>query len=503
MVPTAALAPGQPAAVAATPAGTLPPFDAMYAAIDARDTRFDGAFYTAVTSTGIYCRPSCPAPTPQAKNVRFVRTAAQAQQLGFRPCLRCFPEALPGTAGWDPHATLTGQALALIEDGELDGGTVPQLAQRLGTSARTLNRLLTESTGAPALAHARAHRARTAFRLLASTDLSTTDIAFTAGFGSVRQFNETMYQLFARTPGDLRAAARRSPRPTAPGTPVSLSARLRYGGALDLDGLLRWFGARTLPGVDRVDAGSYSVGLRLPRGAGQARIGVDSTGQLRAHLVLDDAADLPAAVATARHLFDLDADSAAIDSSLSRHEWLTESVAHRPGARLPGEPTLTESLLRAICTQQVSVAAGRAQLTRLVQTVRDGDATATEPTRLLAFPSAAEALATLPGWFRGPGARRQALERTLALLAEAGEPADRDGTAALLERVGALKGVGPWTLAYAALRSVGDPDVDLSGDAALLSRARTLGLAQDRRGLETLLGTTRPWRSYAALHLWG
>lgn len=492
----AAPAPGQHAA-----AGQLPPFDAMYAAIDARDTRFDGAFYTAVTSTGIYCRPSCPAPTPQAKNVRFVRTAAEAQQLGFRPCLRCFPEALPGTAGWDPHATLTGRALALIEEGELDGGTVPHLAQRLGTSTRTLNRLLTESTGAPALAHARAHRARTAFRLLASTELSTTDIAFTAGFGSVRQFNETMRELFARTPGELRAAARRSPRPTAPGTPVSLSARLSYDGALDVDGLLRWFGARTLPGVDRVDTGTYSVGLRLPRGGGQARIGLDSGGKLRAHLMLDDAADLPAAVTAARHLFDLNADSAAIDSSLSRHPWLAASVAKRPGVRLPGEPTLTESLLRAICTQQVSVAAGRAQLSRLVRAVAvDAPAPATP---LRAFPSASQALATLPEWFRGPGARRDTLERTLTLLADADEPADRDGVAALLERVGTLKGIGPWTVAYASLRSLADPDVDLSGDAALLTRARTLGLAQDRKSLDTLLGTTRPWRSYAALHLWG
>lgn len=501
MSPTAvAPSPGQHTAT-----GTVLPFDAMYAAIDARDTRFDGAFYTAVTSTGIYCRPSCPAPTPQAKNVRFVRTAAEAQQLGFRPCLRCFPEALPGTAGWDPHATLTGRALALIEDGELDGGTVPQLAQRLGTSTRTLNRLLTESTGAPALAHARAHRARTAFRLLASTELSTTDIAFTAGFGSVRQFNDTMRELFTRTPGELRAAARRSPRPTAPGTPVNLSARLSFHGALDLEGLLRWFGARSLPGVDHASGDSYSVGLRLPRGAGEARIGLDSGGKLRVHLLLDDAADLPAAVTTARHLFDLDADSEAIDSALSTHPWLTGSVAQRPGVRLPGEPTLTESLLRAICTQQVSVAAGRAQLTRLVAAV-SADREAQPPASgrgLASFPTAAQALAALPDWFRGPAARRDTLERTLALLADAGEPADRDGVAAVLERVGTLKGIGPWTVAYASLRSVGDPDVDLSGDAALLSRARTLGLAHDRTGLDQLLSTTRPWRSYAALHLWG
>ena len=514
------------------------PFDAAYAAIHARDTRFDGAFYTAVLTTGIYCRPSCPAPTPKPGNVRFVRSAAQAQAQGFRACLRCFPEALPGSAQWDPHATLAGRALALIEDGALDEAPIEQLASSLGTSARTLHRVLVEETGAPPVAHARAHRARTAFRLLASTDLNTADVAFSAGFGSVRQFNDTVKELFERTPSQLREAARRSPRVTAPGTPVSLSARLPSNGPVDSDGLLAWFAARTVNGVDEVTGGNYRVALRLPRGAGTLSIGLDGQASLRARLLLDDAADLPSAVATARRLFDLDADSRSIDAALGRLPWLRDSVAARPGARIPGEPTLTESLLRAICTQQVSVAAGRAQLQRLAAAVHgepgeqgkqgeqgaetghaasgtEGEAgrdaaTGTDPhattaneRALLPFPSAAQALETLPEWFRGPAARRATLDSVLTLLAQRGDPAAGDEAAAALDEVAGLKGIGPWTLGYSRLRTLGDPDVDLSGDGALLSRAKARGLATDKKTLAELLNQARPWRSYAALHLWG
>jgi len=521
---------------ATSPAAEAPlPFDAAYAAIDARDARFDGVFYTAVLTTGIYCRPSCPAPTPKPGNVRFVRTPAQAQAMGLRPCLRCFPEALPGTPGWAPRSDLAARALAAIADGDLDEEPLDAFAARLGTSARTLHRVMVQETGAPPVAHARAHRARTAFRLLASTDLPAADIAFTAGFGSVRQFNDTVRQVFDRTPSQLRDAARRSPRVTAPGVPASLSARLDARGQVDVDGLLAWFAARTLPGVDKVERGEYRVALRLPHGAGTLAVGTTAGGALRARLSLDDAADLPAAVTAARRLFDLDADSPNIDAALARLPWLREAVAARPGARIPGEPTLTESLMRAIATQQVSVASGRAQLRRLVESVHGGDpeqagdaGPANRPARdadgsghppgptptaegghassgrvLRPFPTAAEALAALPDWFRGPATRRATFERTLALLAGRGEPADRDGIATLLGEVRELKGIGPWTVAYARLRTLGDPDVDLSGDGALLSRARTLGLATDRKDLTTLLDGARPWRSYAALHLWG
>ncbi len=537
----AAAGPGGPVASGAEVTGpTAPlPFDAAYAAIHARDARFDGQFYTAVLSTKIYCRPSCPAPTPKPQNVRFVRTAAEAQGMGLRPCLRCFPEALPGTPQWAPRTELARRALELIAGGGLDEASLDTLARRLHTSPRTLHRVMVEETGAPPVAHARAHRARTAFRLLASTDLPNTEVAWAAGFGSVRQFNDTVKQVFDRTPSQLREAARRSPRVSAPGVPAALSARLEARGPVDVPGLLQWFGARTLPGVDEVLGSQYSVALRLPRGTGTVSVGLDADERLRATLTLDDAADLTAAVRVARHLFDLDADSPTIDAALWQLPWLRDGVATRPGARIPGEPTLTESLCRAIATQQVSVAAGRAQLRRLVEAVNGptgrpaeapADAPAAAPgepsggaaeasgaggdaialgdptpsgTHLTPFPTAAAALETLDAWFRGPAARRDTFERVLALLAEAGEPTDRDGASALLDEVGALKGIGPWTIAYARLRTVGDPDVDLSGDGALLSRARTLGLAEDKRRLTTLLDGARPWRSYAALHLWG
>jgi len=501
------------------------PFDAKYTAIDARDARFDGAFYTAVLTTGIYCRPSCPAPTPRRENVTFLRTAAEAQVRGFRPCLRCFPEALPGSPAWDPAATLAGRALALIDNGALDSGdggvlaaraaaegppTVPALASRLGVSVRTLNRALVEATGAPALAHARARRARGAFRLLASTDLPVADVAFSAGFGSIRQFNDTIRAVFARSPGELRTASRRAggtPERVA-AAPVALSARLPLRGPLDWTGMLGWFAARTVSGMDRIDAGAYERALALPNGLGLLRLGPDPSGVLRARITLDDARDLPAAVATARRLTDADADLPGIESALSRTAWLRPLVTARPGTRIPGIPTLHEAVLRAVTGQQITVAAGQRLMAAAVHAARadsapsgsehdDGGAPPSS-SELCPFPSASAALASLGDWYRGPAARRASIERVLTLLAENPAAPDAD----MLERLAALKGVGPWTLAYTRLRALGDPDVDLSGDAALASNARALGIAESRADLAAELEATRPWRSYAAAHLW-
>ncbi|RZU63398.1 bifunctional transcriptional activator/DNA repair enzyme AdaA [Zhihengliuella halotolerans] len=500
------------------------PFDAKYTAIDARDARFDGAFYTAVFTTGIYCRPSCPAPTPKRENVTFLRTAAEAQVRGFRPCLRCFPEALPGSPAWDPAATLAGRALALIDDGALDSGddgvlaaraavesppTVPALASRLGVSVRTLNRALVEATGAPALAHARARRARGAFRLLASTELPVADVAFSAGFGSIRQFNDTIRAVFNRSPGELRTASRQAGGTTerVAAAPVALSARLPVRGGLDWAGLSSWFAARTVAGMDRIEDGHYERALALPNGRGLLRLGPDASGVLRARIALDDARDLPAAVATARRLTDADADLPGIESALSRTAWLTPLVGARPGTRIPGIPTLHEAVLRAVTGQQITVAAGQRLMAAAVRAARADSAPAgggydggapPSSSELRPFPSASAALASLGDWYRGPAARRATIERVLALLAENPAAPDAD----MLERLAVLKGVGPWTLAYTRLRALGDPDVDLSGDAALATNARALGLAESRADLAAELEATRPWRSYAAAHLW-
>jgi AraC family transcriptional regulator of adaptative response / DNA-3-methyladenine glycosylase II len=500
-----------------------PPFDVAYAAIRTRDARFDGRFYTTVLSTGIYCRPSCPSNTPKPGNVAFVSTAAQAQAAGFRPCLRCFPEALPGPAISPERTSLAGRALERIEAGALDTGSVSDLAAALGTSTRTLNRALLTDTGVSAVQHARSRRARAAFRLLSSTDLDVSRIAFAAGFGSIRTFNETIQQIFARTPGQLRAAARASSMATA-SVPARLTLNLHARGPVDADRLLHFYAPRTVPGVDRVAHGRYVTAVRLGHGSGVLAMSADAGRHdtLRVCLTLDNTADLTAAIALARRMADLDADGPGIDAALSRLPWLRDDIAAHPGNRLPGEPTMTESLLRAIVTQQVAVASGRAQLRRLVEAVRGvphGSGTRpgpaaptargeTEPVsdvghsaRLRPFPTAAQALEHLPAWFRGPAARRETLRQVLGLLA-AGEPTDAPGREAALEDISHVKGIGPWTLAYARLRTLGDPDVDLSGDAALLSAARARGLVETRAGLRELLQTARPWRSYAALHLW-
>jgi AraC family transcriptional regulator of adaptative response / DNA-3-methyladenine glycosylase II len=404
--------------------------------------------------------------------------------------------------------------LARIEDGALDTTSVRELAATLGTSTRTLNRALIADTGASAVQHARSRRARTAFRLLTSTDLDVSQIAFAAGFGSIRTFNETMQQIFARTPGQLRSAARSSSVASAP-APARLTLNLRARGPVDVDGLLNFYAPRTVPGVDLVSGSRYVTAVGLRHGTGELALSAvpGSTDALRLSLTLDDAADLTEAIGLARRLADLDADATGIDAALSRLPWLRDDVTSHPGTRLPGEPTLTESLLRAIVTQQVSVASGRAQLSRLVDAVHAAPnaprARGAEnplpdvghPASLRPFPSAARALERLTDWFRGPAARRETLRQVLGLLSDA-EPADAQGREAALEEIAHIKGIGPWTLAYARLRTLGDPDVDLSGDAALLSAARSRGLVADKAGLRELLETARPWRSYAALHLW-
>ncbi|MGO3151671.1 MAG: DNA-3-methyladenine glycosylase 2 family protein [Galactobacter sp.] len=500
-----------------------PPFDVAYAAIHTRDTRFDGRFYTTVLSTGIYCRPSCPSRTPKPSNVAFVKTAAKAQAAGFRPCLRCFPEALPGPASSPDMATLAGRALAAIEAGALDTGSVGDLSRRLGTSTRTLNRTLISDTGVGAVQHARTRRARTAFRLLTSTDLEISQIAFAAGFGSIRTFNETIQQVFGRPPGRLRVAAQSSSLATDR-VPARLNLALQARGPIDVDSLLEFYAPRTLAGVDAVQDSLYVTAVRLRHGTGELAFGAnDSPDTLRVSLALDDAADLNEAISLARRMADLDADSPGIDAALSSLPWLRDDVPEHPGIRLPGEPTLTESLLRAIVTQQVSVASGRAQLRRLVATVHGAPDAPAEPgapeapgelTRLpdvghsgslRPFPTAAQALQRLPEWFRGPATRQETLRQILELLSADEPHAPVDDAAAreaTLDEASRIKGIGPWTLAYARLRTLGDPDVDLSGDAALLSVARSRGLAADRADLMHLMEAARPWRSYAALHLW-
>ncbi|MEU8814533.1 AlkA N-terminal domain-containing protein [Actinoplanes sp. NPDC048796] len=470
-------------------------FERCYRAVDSRDQRFDGWFFTAVTSTGIYCRPSCPAITPKRENVRFHPSAAAAQRAGFRACKRCRPDAAPGSPEWDVRADLVGRAMRLIGDGVVDREGVPGLASRLGYTERHLNRLLTAELGAGPLALARAQRAQTARILIETTGLGLAEIAFAAGFGSVRQFNDTIQEVYAQAPGQLRAR-RASGAADEPGT---ISVRLAYRSPLHVPALLDFLGTRALPGVEERDGNTYRRGLSLPHGSATVAL-TPADRFVTATLRLGDVRDLAPAVARCRRLFDLDADPDAVDATLGADGALATAVAEEPGVRVPRAVDGFEMAVRAIVGQQVSVAGARTTLGRIIAAAR---VALPSEVGLAAFPSAA-VVADLPdAAFGMPAARRDTIRRVAAAVADGKidlEPgADRAETVARLEE---LPGIGAWTAGYVAMRAIGDPDVFLPTDLAVRRGAAALGLPTAARALAAHAERWRPWRSYGLIRLW-
>src|SRR5215207_618159 len=341
--------------------GVLKDFEHRYRAVRGRDVRFDGWFYVAVTSTGIYCRPSCPAATPKRSNVRFYPTAAAAQYAGFRACKRCRPEAVPGSPEWDTRADIVARAMRLIADGVVDRDGVAGLARGLCYTERHLHRLLSAEVGAGPLALARARRAHTARLLIETTDLPITEVAFAAGFTSIRQFNDTIREVFAVTPRELRRA-RGHRSETVPG---EISLRLPFRTPLDAEGLLHFLGRRAVPGVEAFDGETYRRTLRLPHGAGTVALS-DGGEHVRCVLRLENLRDLGTAVQRCRRLLDLDADPIAVADVLGSDPLLDALVRRSPGRRVPGSVDGAELAFRAVLGQQVSVAGARTLAGRLV-----------------------------------------------------------------------------------------------------------------------------------------
>ncbi|MEV0457883.1 AlkA N-terminal domain-containing protein [Catellatospora methionotrophica] len=477
--------------------------ESYYRAVSSRDSRFDGRFWFGVTSTGIYCRPSCPARTPKSENVKYFVSAAAAARNGFRACRRCAPDAVPGSPQWDNRADVTARAVRLIGDGVVDRGGVPELAARLGYTERHLNRLLSDELGAGPLALARTQRAQTAKTLITKTGLGLSEIAFAAGFGSIRQFNDTFREVYGCAPSTLR-------REAAPVDGV-LSLRLSYRAPLHGEALFGFLGARTISGVDVYEDGRYSRSMSLPHGMATVTLwpgtpaphggetGVGS-GFVEAALRLADMRDLTPAVARCRRLLDLDADPAAVDAVLAADPALATAVAAEPGVRLPRSVDGFEMAVRAVVGQQISVAGARTVLARLLPPTEATADRSGLPTGL--FPTPEELLALPDEAFSMPASRR----RTLRAVAEA----VRDGLrldagsdrAATREALLALPGVGPWTADYIALRALGDPDVLLTTDLGTRRGAKALGLPDDPVELARHAERWRPWRSYAQIRLW-
>lgn len=480
-------------------------FAERYRVIRSRDRRFDGQFVTAVRSTGIYCRPSCPARTPKEQNVTFFATSAAAHEAGYRACKRCLPEAAPGSPAWDVRGDLAARAMRLIIDGVVDREGVPGLARRLGYSARHLTRLLTAELGAGPLALARAQRAHTARTLLVGTDLSSADVAFAAGFSSVRQFTDTIGEVFGMPPRDLRARRQGSPgSAVVPGTsdlaPGTIDLALPLRGPIDTAGLFGWMRAHAVPGVERGDATSFARVVRLPSGPAWFEVR-EEAGRLRLRARPSSLHDLSTLIARVRRLFDLDADPLAVDEALSIHPELRAAVADIPGVRVPGAIDADEMLLRAMIGQQISVAAARTMQGRLAAAL--GAEVDTPEGSMTLFPDPAVIADRGHEVLRGPAARVRAVIAAAAALADGSltlGPGDDRAEQRL--RLLALPGVGPWTADYVRMRVLGDPDVLLPGDVAARTGAAALGLPADPRSFTAWAERTAPWRSYAMAHFW-
>ena len=524
-----------------------------------KDPRFDGVFFIAVTSTGIYCRPSCPAITPKRENMRFHRSAAAAQETGFRACKRCRPDASPGSPEWNIRADVVGRAMRLIADGVVDRDGVEGLASRLGYEQRQVRRLVTAELGAGPLAIARAQRAQTARILVETTALPLSEIAFAAGFASIRQFNATIREVFAVTPTQLRQPRGQRAAPTRrllplpsgdPAAPGLIRLKLAYRAPIDAERMLGFLAARAIPGVESVRDGWYRRTIQLPNGTGILSLGLlvpslaqRGPGYVDCELQLEDLRDLTAAVQRCRRLLDLDADPEAVSGYLSAGPVLGPLALAHPGRRSPGHTCGNELALRAVLGQQVSVAAARRLGARLVASYGKPLSRPEGPlTRC--FPTAETLAAADPATLPMPRSRALALTGLAAALAS-GElsldpGAERDRAEAVLL---ALPGVGPWTASYIRMRALSDPDAFLPTDVGVLDALTRLGAlsqsagsqpagsqpagsqpagsqpagsqsagpavgtgpaarARNAKAAAALAESWRPWRSYAVHHLW-
>lgn len=482
--------------------------ETCYRAVKSRDRRFDGVFYTAVRTTGIYCRPSCPARTPGFANVSFHVSPASAQAAGYRACKRCLPDATPGSPDWDVAADVAGRAMRLIADGVVDREGVDGLARRVGYTSRHLGRVLTAELGAGPLALARARRAQTARVLIETTELGYADVAFAAGFSSVRQFNETVREVYAASPTDLRGrrAGRRTTGPglgSAMGTvTMRLAVRTPFAGRALLD----FLAYHLVPGVEVAGPGWYARTLDLPHGPGTVRLDVadaleeGTTAFVRATFALTDLRDTAAAVERARRLLDADCDPVAVDDAFVGDPVVGPLVRACPGLRLPGQVDGDETAVRTVVGQQVSVTGARTVTGRIVaahgRPVETG-----VPGLTHLFPSAAVLAEVDPETLPMPRARGRALVGLCAALA-AGDVVldrgtDRDAVRAAMV---ALPGIGPWTADYVAMRALAHPDVFLPTDIGV--RNALVGLGHDPADVLPRVDAWRPWRSYALMHLW-
>ncbi len=471
--------------------------DLCYRALRARDARFDGRFFTGVASTGVFCRPICPARTPLRENCRFFASAAAARDAGYRPCLRCRPEAAPGTPAWCGSEAAVGRALRLIGEGALDEGGVEVLAARVGVGGRHLRRLFLRHVGATPVAVAQTRRLLFAKKLLDETDLPMTEVALAAGFGSIRRFNESLRATYGKPPRELRR--RRRSAVASDG----IRMRLAYRPPLDLPGLLAFLGSRAIPGVECVRGGVWRRAVRGPTQPARVEVrALEGHHEIEVRVSGAGGAILADVASRARRVFDLGADPASIAQVLRGDALLSRELDRHPGVRVPGAWDPFELAVRAILGQQVTVRGATTLAARLVEKFGDPLSEPDEGlTHLFPLPERlARADLTTLGL---PRARAGAISGLAQVVAD-GSDVLRPGREldAIVEGLCALPGVGPWTAHYVALRGLGEPDAFPDGDLGLRKAIAPGAPAASAAALRDRAEACRPWRGYAAMLLW-
>ncbi len=468
----------------------------------ARDPRFDGLFFTGVKSTGIYCRPTCPARPPQPENIVYYPTAAAAASAGLRPCLRCRPETAPGTPAWNGTSATVARAMQLILQGALDNGSVKDLAARLGVGARHLRRLFRQHIGATPKAIADNHRLMFAKRLVVETDMPITQAALAAGYGSLRRFNAAFRSRVGRTPSQLRSG-----RPqTNPRSDDCFSCTLTmpYRPPYDWERMLAFFQGRAIPGVEWVGDGIYRRTIRLSTTRGTIAVRHPQKGHaLELDVCMTDGRELIRVVERARRMFDLDANPKAIHQTLIQDPLLAERIRNTPGLRLPGSWDPFETTVRAVVGQQISVKGAVCQLghiARLFGVPYDGDGTP-HLTRL--FPNAAEMLAADMAAIGMPHKKKETLRQIAQHIFSGSLQLD---TVAELSRfvdsMTAIPGIGDWTANYVAMRALGEPDAFPASDLGIMKALQEGNTRPTVKQAAARAEAWRPWRAYAAIYLW-
>ncbi len=473
-------------------------------AILSRDSRFSGRFFVAVVTTRVYCRPGCPAPLPKPKNMRFYAYAAAAEDAGFRPCRRCRPETAPGSPVWDGTSATVSRALKRIFDGN-GHESVEALSERLGLGSRHLRRLFAEHVGASPASLQRTHRVHFARRLLDETSLPIAEVAFAAGFESVRRFNDAIRETFHRPPRELRRAAREKERAPATGTSErALTLKLPVRAPFDATSLFSFLEARALPGVEAIRGHAYSRTIESGGRAGVLNVSHDA-GQdfLQLSLNFAPGRDLLEIVRRAGRIFDVDADPLAIGGVLSRDPLLAPLVAARPGLRVPGAWDAFEIAVRAILGQQISVRGARTLAGRLVEAFGRPLLGAGADGLTHVFPAPAVLASANLSRIGVPGARAKAIcELARAVHTKELELAAPRGLEDFEQRLCALRGIGPWTAQYVALRAFGEPDAFPAGDLGLRRALEAAGASAKEAAFRARAASWSPFRAYATLHLW-